>query len=202
MPSTRIIRRKRGPKPKLISERKLDKRSIKPIVRVERTYSHRQKIGVLTYLEHHRIPLQNEEKFHQPTQQEAADKFQLPRRTISNWVKKKGRIEKAGINTKGRALDPDVGSQRQCWWQELKKKLYGYFLKWQGQGRILRLGWFRVQAGFQFRELYPERDPASFRFSTGWFTGFLGRHRISLYSITKKAQKVPPQYQTLVLNWL
>jgi len=63
-------------------------------------------------------------------------------------------------------------------------------------------GWFCVQAGFQFRELYPEKDPPSFQFSTGWFTGFLGRHRISLRSVTKKAQKVPLEYQTLVLNWL
>ena len=66
----------------------------------------------------------------------------------------------------------------------------------------MRRGWFRVQAGFRFCELYPERDPASFRFSTGWFTGFLGRHRISLRSVTKKAQKVLLEYQTLVLNWL
>jgi len=63
-------------------------------------------------------------------------------------------------------------------------------------------GWFRVQAGFRFRELYPERDPASFLFSTGWFTGFLAQHPISQPSITKKGQKVLLEYQTLVLNLL
>ena len=80
--------------------------------------------------------------------------------------------------------------------------MHGDFLGWQGQGRIVRSGWFCVQACFRFRELYPEKDLASFRFSTGWFTSFLGRYRISLRSITKKVQKVPLEYQTLVLNWL
>lgn len=80
--------------------------------------------------------------------------------------------------------------------------MHGDFLEWRGQGRIVQSGWFRVQAGFRFRELYSENDPASSRFSTGWFTGFLGRDRISLCSVTKKVQKVLLEYQTLVLNWL
>jgi len=201
MPSRRITK-KRGPKPKLISKRVLDQQSINSIVRVERTYSHRQKIRVLTYLEHQQIPLQRPGRFRKPTQQEAADKFQIPPRTISEWVKKRGEIEKVGINTKGRAPDPDIGNYSQCWWPELEEKLYSDFLEWREQGQIVRRGWFRVQAGFRFRELYPDRDPAGFQFSNGWFAGFLGRHRISLRSVTKKAQKVPVEYQTLVLNWL
>ena len=70
-----------------------------------------------------------------------------------------------GINTKGRASDPDIGNHSQCWWPELEEKLYGDFLEWRGQGRIVRRGLFRVEAGFQFRELYREGDPADFRFS-------------------------------------
>jgi len=41
-----------------------------------------------------------------------------------------------------------------------------------------------------------------FRFSNGWFRGFLGRHHISLQSITKKAQKVPEDYKPFIVNWL
>jgi len=202
MPSRRITKRKPRPKPKSISERVLDERSINPIMRVERTYSQWQKIRVLTYLKHQQIPLKRPGKFRKPTQQEAADQFQIPRRTISEWVNKKEGIERVGINTKGRAAYPDIGNQRQCWWPELEEKLYSDFLEWRRQGRIVRREWFRVQAGFRFRELYPNSDSASFSFSTGWFTGFLGRHRISLRSVTKKAQKVPVEYQALVLNWL
>jgi len=60
------MKRKRETKPKLISERILNERSIKPIMRVERTYSHRQKIRILAYLEHQQIALQNEGKFRKP----------------------------------------------------------------------------------------------------------------------------------------
>ena len=67
---------------------------------------------------------------------------------------------------------------------------------------MVRRGWFRIQAGFRFRELYPDIDPMVFRFSNGWFAGFLGRNRISLRSVTKKAQKIPIEYQALVINWL
>lgn len=42
----------------------------------------------------------------------------------------------------------------------------------------------------------------SIRFSNRWFRGFLARHRISLRSITKKAQHVPEDYCRLVVNWL
>lgn len=43
---------------------------------------------------------------------------------------------------------------------------------------------------------------AVFRFSNGWFRGFLGRFRISLRCITKKAQHVPEDYRRIVVNWL
>ena len=107
-----------------------------------------------------------------------------------------------GINTKGRAPDPDIGNYSQCWWPELEEKLYSDYLEWREQGRIVRRGWFQVRAGFRFRELYSDRDPAGFQFNNGWFAGFLGRHQISLRSVTKKAQNVSVEYQTLVLNWL
>jgi len=45
-------------------------------------------------------------------------------------------------------------------------------------------------------------NPNIFRFSNGWFYGFLGRNKISLRSITKKATKIPADYELLVVNWL
>ena len=69
-------------------------------------------------------------------------------------------------------------------------------------GRTVRQGWFRIQAQFRFREIYHDVDPIIFQFSNGWFQGFLARHKISLRTITKKAQKVPQDYRALILNWL
>ena len=66
----------------------------------------------------------------------------------------------------------------------------------------MRQGWFRIQAQFRFREIYPDVNPNIFRFSNGWFHGFLERHKITLRTITKKAQKVPQDYKILILNWL
>lgn len=198
----RVAKKQRGPKAKSISERILKERSLNPIVRIERTYSQRQKIRVLTYLEHHQIPLRAPGKFRKPTQQEAEDQFNIPRRTISEWARKKKEIEGTGINTSRRAQAPAGGTESQCWWPELEEKLYKDFLECRGQGRMVRRGWFRIQAGFRFCELYPDVDPLVFHFSNGWFAGFLGRNRISLRSVTKKAQKIPIEYQTLVINWL
>jgi len=89
---------------------------------------------------------------------------------------------------------PGGGNETQCWWPELEERLYKDFIECQGQGRMVRKGWFCIEAGFCFRELYTDVDPMVFRFSNGWFAGFLGRNRISLRSVTKKAQKIPIEY--------
>jgi len=65
-------------------------------------------------------------------------------------------------------------SNSHCRWPELEAKLYEHFIKWREKGRIVRRGWFRVQARFRFRELYPTVSSSIFHLSNGWFRGFLG----------------------------
>jgi len=95
-----------------------------------------------------------------------------------------------------------VAYTKRVLWPELEDRLYSEFIEWRKGGRTVRQGWFRIQSQFQFRGIYLEVNPAVFRFSNRWFRGFLGRHKISLGSITKKAQKIPSDYEVLILNWL
>ena len=95
-----------------------------------------------------------------------------------------------------------VGYTKRVLWPELEDRLYSDFIERRKGGRTVRQGWFRIQSQFQFRAMYPDVNPAIFRFSNGWFRGFLSRHKISLRSITKKAQKIPSDYEILILNWL
>jgi len=200
MPPVRRPKTRRGPKPKTIGQRKLSERILKPVIYPERTYTQWQRIRVLVFLEHYRIPCAQGNKSRNPSQQEAAEIYGVPQRTISDWVRKKKQIEGVGENALVRTEALEGISH--CWWPELEAKLYEDFIKWREQGRIVRRGWFQVQAGFWFRELYLTVSSSIFHFSNGWFWGFLGRYRISLRSVTKKAQKVPEEYQSLVINWL
>lgn len=94
----------------------------------------------------------------------------------------------------------------QCQWPELESRLYRLFLERRDQGPAVRTGWFRVHSLWIFRELYSgaseQTSSSVFRFSNGWFRGFLSRFRISLRCITKKAQGLPDDYRQLVINWL
>ena len=202
MAPIRTSKLRRGPKPKPIGERILRERDLNPIVRPKRTYNQKHRIRVLIFLEHYRIPLPEPGKLRPPTQQEASKRYKIPQRTISEWVKKKNLIEEGGSKAPAREVGNDLALDSRCWWPELEEAIYKEFIKWREEGRLIRRGWFRVQAGFHFRELYPDLDPTMFRFSNGWFSKFLGRHRISLRCITKKAQRLPAEYQSLVLNWL
>ncbi|RPB01142.1 DDE-domain-containing protein [Choiromyces venosus 120613-1] len=200
MAPIRTARKRRGPKAKPISKRILTERHTNSIIRPECTYSRRQKVRVLVFLEHHRIPQKRAGYFRKPTQKEAGEIYKIPQRTISVWVSQKDLIEGVGINAQASTQESSTASR--CWWPGLEQRLYDDFIESRQQGRIVRRGWFLVQAGFRFRELYPTVNPEVFQFSNGWFQGFLGRHRISLWCITKKAQKVPTEYQSLVINWL
>jgi len=94
------------------------------------------------------------------------------------------------------------GYSQRVLWPELEDRLYEDFLEQRKAGRTVRQGWFRIQSQIQFCQLYANVNPTIFRFSTGWFHDFLQRYKISLRSITKKAQKVPNGYKPLVVNWL
>jgi len=98
--------------------------------------------------------------------------------------------------------EDSLGYTRRVLWPELENRLYDDFVKRREGGRTVRQGWFRIQSQFVFREIYPTVDPVTFRFSNGWFSGFLSRHKVSLRSITKRAQKLPADYEILILNWL
>jgi len=102
MPPERTSKR-RGPKPETVTERQLTGRDMRPIRYPERSYSQSEKLQVLVFLEHHKIPIARlgiqEATYRSPTLQEASDVYQIPRRTICDWVKKKKRIEKIGSNS-------------------------------------------------------------------------------------------------------
>ena len=199
MPPIRKPKIHRGPKAKTIVQRQF---TLKPIQYIERTYSQGQKLRVLTFLEHHEIPLLFQQGYRQPTQQEASDMYQIPRRTISDWVRKKKEIEKVGKNSPVKKQEGELGYSRRVLWPELEDKLYIEFIERRKAGRIVKQEWIRIQSTFLFRSIYPNMNAAIFFFSNRWLRGFLGRHRISLRSITKTAQKLPEYYRILVINWL
>jgi len=192
---------RRGPKAKSIKQRTFNSVDLKPIQRPERSYSQYQKLRVLTFLEHHSIPLARPGEYRHPTQQEAADLYQIPQRTISDWVRNKKKIEGIGKNSPQRK-EETAGFTRRILWPQLEERLYSEFIERREAGRTVRQRWFRIHSQFLFREIYPNASSALFRFSNGWFRAFLGRHKISLRSITKKAQKIPSDYEILVVNWL
>lgn len=95
-----------SPKPKLIKDRVLKPENLRSI-RPRCSWSQRQKIRVLVFLYHHRIPIDLtiqvrvqagpgdlNDRYRAPTHQEAAEIYGVPQRTISDWVRKQGEIEK------------------------------------------------------------------------------------------------------------
>jgi len=203
MPPIQSPKQRRGLSVKPLREQILGQHEINPIQYPERTYSQAQKLSVLTFLEQHRVPDRLPGEFRSPTQQEAAKAFQMRQRTITDWVRKKNQIEKIGKNSAIRNhARGGLGYSRRVQWPELEDKMYNDFIeRWEG-GRTVRPRWFRIQSQFRFREIYLEVDPVLFHFSNGWFRGFLLQYKVSLRSITIKAQKLPNYYKLLVLNWL
>lgn len=205
-------KKKRGPKPKKISERAFNIAIVKPIRRREISWSQAQKVRVLTYLTHHRIPIEPDIRIpaastnaestssevnpcRSPTQTEASQLFGVPQRTISEWVKKENNIESMGGVT-----HPNLSTFKievTCKWSEIESQLYNRFIQAREKGQAIRREWFRRHSMEIFMTLYPTMDRSLFRFSNGWFGGFLRRYRISLRAVTKKAQKV---YLNLTYN--
>ena len=99
MPPIRRPKRQQGPKAKAISERIVLPDKLKPILYPQRTYTQFQKLCVLTFLEHHRIPLARRGEYHPTTQQEASDLYKIPQKTITDWVRQKAHIEGRGTNS-------------------------------------------------------------------------------------------------------
>lgn len=75
------------------------------------------------FLFHHRIPKSN--GYRSPTQQEASDIYDVPQRTIGEWVKNQSKIEQYGMSSivqSGRIVQI-------CQWPELESELYKHFLE-------------------------------------------------------------------------
>ena len=81
-------------------------------------------------------------------------------------------------------------TQVTCKWPEMESQLYDRFMQAREKGQAIRREWFRRHSMELFMTLYPTVEKSIFRFSTGWFQGFLRRYKISLRVVTKKAQKV------------
>lgn len=80
-------RKKRGPAPKPLSERKFT--LSKPVTRVERSYSKQKRRDVLMFLIHHKVyepgPLAGPDGWRRPKYKEAAARFQIPTSTLGSW---------------------------------------------------------------------------------------------------------------------
>ena len=138
MAAIRSPKRRRGPKVKPIAERQLSKKDMKPIVYPERTYSQSQRLRVLTFLENHQIPLSNPREFRKRTQQEASDLYHIPRRTISDWVRKKADIKRVGRGSQ-KVMEEWEGYTQRVLWPELEDQLYRDFIERRKARRIVRL---------------------------------------------------------------
>lgn len=125
----------RGPKPKRIHERQLRPDDIRPIHRLEYSWSQKQKIRVLVFLYHHRIPTTNPQtgltEYRAPTQLEASSIFRVPQSTISYWVRNQETIESYGYSNP--VHSPHTVSI--CRWPELESELYRLFLNQRGIGQ-------------------------------------------------------------------
>lgn len=204
----RFTKPRHGRRLKLIKDRILKLEDLRPIRRPERSWSQRQKLRVLVFLYHHRIPIcstirsYSTAQYRSPTQLESSEIYGVPQRTISDWVRKQSQIE-AGCRI---ARSPQDVTILTCEWPELESRLYYLFLYCRERGQAIRTSWFRIHSLAIFRDLHPNASYDTcisvFRFSSGWFRRFIGRYRISLRCITKKAQKVLADYRNLIINWL
>ena len=94
------------------------------------------------------------------------------------------------------------GGGRRRGWIEMEKELFEKFRERSAQGRPVRRSWFPRVSQELFQKNYPTRDLAEFRFSNGWFRGYLGWHQISLSTVTNKASQLPKDFGESILSWL
>jgi len=184
-----------GPKSKALCDRIYKPRG--PIKRIRRSYSRSRKVEVLMFLTYHRIPANAlQSQYQRPTHAQAATYWKIPESTIQEWWKKQDDILTI---KKGSYVQSAEGWI--CAWPEMERELFEDFIKQRQSGRLIRRGWFRQTALVLFKKHYTA-DPKLFVFSTGWFNGFLRRWCVSCRALTKKASKLPEEYQRLVVNCL
>jgi hypothetical protein len=87
-------------------------------------------------------------------------------------------------------------------WPEMEDMVVQQFLETRPQGKPVRVRWFRKTTRECFIQCYPERDVDDVCFSTGWFLNFLSRNAISFRVPTNTGQKIPADYQMVVINFI
>lgn len=188
---------RRGPKPKPLEERRYHPRA--PIKRIRHSRSKEEKMRVLMFLTHHRVPDNKfPNNFRRPTQREAAAYFKVPKSDVGDWWKRRDEIVHQ-MSGRSYRLENLFWF---CKWPELEEKLFDLFLTERTRGRLIRRGWFRRNALRIFKELYGDHISNLFVFSIGWFCGFVRRFGIVSRAVTKQSSRVPDEYQRLIINWL
>ena len=173
----------------------------KPRERAQKSYTRRFKLMVLTWWTHHQVPQGETEpspgSMHTPFIREVSKRCLVPITTLHDWRKTKDRIIRSARDS--RSAQPD---EQSCVWPELEVNLYGKYQQRREEQKAVRRSWFQRQAKDSFATCYPTRSQEDFCFSTGWFSGFLSRHNITLRFTTNKSQKVPQDYLEVILSWL
>lgn len=191
------IKRKPGPKRQRLAD-VLQKYKKPPTGNPYRSYTIGYKLRVLSFWFGKNIP-DGPTKMREPTRLEAAKYFKIPPSNLTRWKKdeREGKFEgpKAGQRRGG-------SGGRQRTWKEMERELYTEFLKRRGMGRVVRRGWFRRISFELFQKTYPEKHTSLFKFSNGWFRGFLRYHHISLRFVTNTASRLPADFASAILHWM
>lgn len=119
----------------------------------------------------------------------------VPGSTLSSWKKQLEKILEMPKRARASISDPT------CAYPEMEEKLFSKFWERRQEGKIVRRGWFRLASKWLFGQVYPGINHTQFKFSNGWFLGFLSRWGISIRITTNKAQKIPEDYKSLIINW-
>lgn len=158
------------------------------------SYPAKYKLKVISYWKYAQIRC-GPQGTRAPTIDKTALHFQIPKSCISRWASNElALLLVEGKNRKNKSHN----------WQypELELSLYTDFCHQRIAGRIVRRDWFRQRSRQLFVTIYPFRDLEVFRFSNGWFCGFLSRQNISLRFSTNKAQKPPAEYVKPVIGFI
>ena len=139
--------------------------------------------------------LQSRGNIRPPTNQEVANKFNIPEPNIRKWWQKRVQI----LNSPGGSRRCPGGGNKP-YWPALEKALYTEFVAERNKNRLISRGWFRRTSQRLFRSLYGvEFD---FQFTYGWFDGFRKRWNIVRRRLTNQAQKLPTDQLVVVNSFL
>jgi len=203
-PTPPILTNRPGKVSKPISER-TPKQFRKPRQRVQQSYPREFKIEVLEWWTHERIELQStgppveQPKWRAPLMREVSEQYRVPVTTLHNWRENQEKIIGGRKGNRGSGK----GSGR-CKWPELEANLYKKYQYRRDERKAIRRKWFQQQARLSFLECYSAANTPvdDFRFSNGWFQGFLSRHSITLRFATNVSQKIPSEYLSAITSWL